>query len=54
MKLLEVAATNGYSKSAKALSQIYDKGKFGVEPDAEKAAFWENFAENPPEAPAEN
>jgi TPR repeat protein len=54
MKLLEVAASNGYAKSASALSQIYTKGMFGVEPDEEKAAFWKNFAENPPEAPAEN
>jgi TPR repeat protein len=54
MKLLEVAATNGYSKSAKALSLIYAKGKFGVEPDEEKAALWEKIAENPPEEPAAN
>lgn len=54
MKLLEVAAQNGYTKSASALSQIYTKGMFGVEPNEEKAAFWKNFAENPPEAPASN
>lgn len=54
MQLLEVAAQNGYTKSATALSQIYSSGKFGVEPDAEKAEFWKNFAENPPETPATN
>jgi TPR repeat protein len=54
MKLLEVAATNGYSKSAKALATIYKKGKYGVEIDEEKAALWSNFAENPPEVPAAN
>ena len=54
MKLLEVAAQNGYTKSAKALADIYKKGKFGVEIDEEKAALWKNFAENPPEAPNAN
>lgn len=54
MKLLEVAAQNGYTKSAKALSQIYTKGMFGVDPDEEKAAFWKDFATNPPEVPAAN
>lgn len=54
MKLLEVAAQNGYTKSANALAQIYANGKFGVEPDEEKAEFWNNFAENPPEAPDTN
>lgn len=54
VKLLEVAAQNGYTKSASALSQIYTKGMFGIEPNEEKAAFWKNFAENPPETPAAN
>jgi TPR repeat protein len=54
MKLLEVAAQNGYTKSASALSQIYTKGMFGVDPDEEKASFWKNFANNPPEVPATN
>lgn len=54
MKLLEYAAQNGYMKSASALSQIYTNGMFGVEPDEEKAAFWNNFSENPVEAPADN
>lgn len=54
MKLLEVAAQNGYAKSASALSKIYENGKFGVEPDEEKAKIWKDFAENPPEVPEAN
>jgi TPR repeat protein len=54
MKLLEVAAQNGYTKSAKALARIYTKGEFGVESDVEKAAVWEKLAEKPAEEPAAN
>ncbi len=56
IKILEAAAQNGYMKSANVLSKIYETGKFGIEKDAEKAAFWKNFEENPPqaEAPAAN
>jgi TPR repeat protein len=54
MKLLEVAATNGYSKSAKALSKIYANGKYGVEADEEKAALWDNFVANSPQDAAAN
>lgn len=44
IKLLEVAASNGYVKSANALSQIYEKGMFGMAPDEEKASYWSNLA----------
>lgn len=52
IKLLETAAQYGYSKSASTLSKIYAKGKFGVDEDPEKAKFWQDFAENPPEQEA--
>ncbi len=52
IKLLEVAAENGHTKSAGALSQIYSKGMFGIQTDAQKAAYWKNIAENPPTPPA--
>ena len=54
VKLLETAAQNGFTKSASALAQIYSEGKYGIEPDEEKAAYWKDYAENPPETPAEN
>jgi uncharacterized protein len=51
-KLLETAAQNGFTKSASALAKIYSEGMYGIEPDAEKAAYWKDYAENPPETPA--
>jgi uncharacterized protein len=51
-KLLETAAQSGFTKSASALAKIYSEGMYGIEPDPEKAAYWKDFAENPPEAPA--
>lgn len=52
VKLLETAAHSGFTKSAMALAQIYSEGKYGIEPDEEKAAYWMDFAENPPDASA--
>jgi len=49
MQFLEMAAQNGYTKSSNMLSKIYLKGMFGVDQDEEKADFWKNYAENPPE-----
>ena len=42
--LLEVAATNGFTRSASALSQIYTKGMFGIAPDEDKASYWRSLA----------
>jgi len=36
------------------LSKIYLKGMFGVDQDEEKADFWKNYAENPPEVVESN
>jgi hypothetical protein len=41
---LESAAKNGHVRSAKVLSGIYAKGKFGITPDEEKASYWSNIA----------
>lgn len=54
MKLLEVAAQNGFKKSAIALHNIYTEGQFGVEKNAEKAELWGNFLENLSEVQAVN
>jgi uncharacterized protein len=51
-KLLETAAQSGFTKSASALAEIYSEGKYGIKPDKEKAAYWKNYAENPPKTPA--
>jgi hypothetical protein len=40
---LESAAKSGHARSAKVLSGIYGKGKFGITPDEEKAAYWSNL-----------
>ena len=40
---LEVAAQNGHARSAKVLSQIFSKGKFGVAKDEEKADYYSNL-----------
>jgi TPR repeat protein len=49
VKLLETAAQYGYTKSASTLSKIYQKGKFGIAADPEKAKIWQQIAETPPE-----
>lgn len=36
----EMAAKNGFAASTSALSQIYEKGLFGIKPDADKANYW--------------
>lgn len=43
IRWLEIAAGQGHEKSAKILSQIYSKGKFGIAPDADKASYWSNM-----------
>lgn len=53
-ELLETAAQNGLTKSASLLAKIYLEGKYGIEPDEEKAAYWKDYAENSPETPATN
>jgi hypothetical protein len=40
---LERAAKSGHVNSAKVLSGIYSKGKFGITPDEEKAYYWSNL-----------
>ncbi|MDB9822572.1 sel1 repeat family protein [Deltaproteobacteria bacterium] len=45
IKLLEVAASNGFTRSASALCQIYKKGMFGLSPDEEKSSYWGSLAE---------
>jgi hypothetical protein len=40
---LERAAKKGHIRSAKVLSGIYAKGKFGINPDEDKASFWSNL-----------
>ena len=49
---LETAAKGGFKKSGTALVQIYSEGKYGIDPDEEKAAFWEKYAETQQEEPA--
>jgi hypothetical protein len=41
---LETGAEFGHVRSAKALSGIYEKGKFGVTPDEKKASYWSDIA----------
>ncbi len=41
---LEKAAEKGHAKSARILSSIYSKGKYGIEADQEKAAKWSSLA----------
>ena len=43
LKWLENAAKLGHEKSLKILSKIYTEGMFGITPDAEKAAYWNNL-----------
>lgn len=50
MKLLQLAAQNGYEKSAQALAKIYAEGKYGVTPDEEMAAYWNDYEPPAPEA----
>ena len=40
---LETAGKGGHDKSSKIISRIYSKGMFGITPDEEKAAYWENL-----------
>ena len=47
VKLLETAAQNGFTKSAAALVHIYSEGRYGIEPDEEKAAYWKDYQEVP-------
>jgi len=49
LRLLEIAAKHGYTKSAVELAKIYEKGMFGIDPDEEKAEYWGNFKAGPPE-----
>ena len=42
---MENAARLGHEKSSKILTSIYENGKFGVAPDAEKAAYWNKLSE---------
>ncbi len=44
---LEKAAKSGHARSAKVLSGIYEKGKFGITPDEEKASYWSNLPAAP-------
>ncbi|MBN2419933.1 MAG: sel1 repeat family protein [Deltaproteobacteria bacterium] len=44
LKWIENAGKLGHEKSSKILAGIYEKGKYGVTPDAEKAAYWNNLA----------
>ena len=46
VKRYEMAAKNGYSASVSALSQIYEKGLFGLNVDSEKANFWKQQMKN--------
>ena len=43
IRWLEAAAGSGHVRSAKVLSGIYSEGKFGITPDDEKAAYWDNL-----------
>ena len=43
LKLLEGAAINGFTPSAKALCKIYREGMYGVDSDEGMATYWENF-----------
>ena len=45
VKWLEKAAEGGHEKSAKVLSKIYTKGKFGITPDEEKASFYSSLVQ---------
>ncbi len=45
LRWMENAARMGHEKSSKILAGIYEKGKFGITPDAEKATYWRNLAE---------
>ena len=40
---LENATKSGHVPSARMLSEIYTKGKFGIIPDEEKASYWINL-----------
>jgi uncharacterized protein len=44
---LEQAVNNGESSAARLLTDIYQDGLFGIEPDAEAAAKWNEQAEWP-------
>ena len=43
LKWLEKAGKLGHEKSSKILSNIYEKGMFGITPDEEKAIYWKNL-----------
>src|ERR1041384_1215056 len=42
--LMEQAVANGWEYAARLLSDVYEKGLFGVESDSEKAAYWNERA----------
>jgi len=41
---MEQAVANGWEYAALLLSDVYGKGLFGVEPDSDKAAYWNEQA----------
>jgi TPR repeat protein len=41
---MEQAVSNGYEYAARLLSDVYEKGLFGIESDPEKAAYWNERA----------
>lgn len=41
---MEQAVANGWEYAALLLSDVYGKGLFGVEPDLDKAAYWNEQA----------
>ena len=43
LKWLEEAAKLGHEKSGMMLSKIYEKGMYGIAPDEEKAAYWNDL-----------
>jgi TPR repeat protein len=40
VSLIEKAGESGHEKSVKFLASLYEKGKYGIAPDKEKAAYW--------------
>ncbi len=41
---MEQAVANGWDYAARVLSEVYEKGLYGVEPNTEKAAYWNERA----------
>lgn len=42
LQLLKRSADNNCSEAIKTLAEIYREGRYGVSPDPEQAAYWEN------------